>query len=103
MLAALLPRVEGEGDPPGHVQQAEVLKRNDQYARQNHCTVLPNDSAVAKEQRKIEKQLKDVQQSVWGKPEPKDSLDSIAQLDKKACQTLAKAQSVVPTRIKQQR
>ena len=50
----------------------------------------PNDSAVAKEQRKIEKQLKDVQQSVWGKPEPKDSLDSIAQLDKKAARTLAK-------------
>jgi len=39
MLAALLPRVEGEGDPPGHVQQAEVLKRNDQYARQNHYSI----------------------------------------------------------------
>lgn len=50
----------------------------------------PNDSAVAKEQRKIEKQLKDVEQSVWGKPEPKDSLDSIAKLDKKAARTLAK-------------
>lgn len=50
----------------------------------------PNDSAVAKEQRKIEKQLKDVEQSVWGKPEPKDSLDSIARLDKKAARTLAK-------------
>lgn len=50
----------------------------------------PNDSAVAKEQRKIEKQLKDVQQSVWGKPEPKDSLDSIARLDKKAAKAIAK-------------
>lgn len=48
------------------------------------------DSAVAKEQRKIEKQLKDVEQSVWGKPEPKDSLDSIAQLDKKAAKSIAK-------------
>ena len=50
----------------------------------------PTDSAVAKEQRKIEKQLKDVKQSVWGKPEPKDSLDSIAQLDKKAAKSIAK-------------
>ena len=50
----------------------------------------PTDSAVAKEQRKIEKQLKDVEQSVWGKPEPKDSLDSIAQLDKKAAKSIAK-------------
>ena len=50
----------------------------------------PNDSAVAKEQRKIEKQLKDVEQSVWGKPEPKDSLDSIARLDKKAAKAIAK-------------
>lgn len=48
------------------------------------------DSAVAKEQRKIEKQLKDVEQSVWGKPEPKDSLDSIARLDKKAAKSIAK-------------
>ena len=50
----------------------------------------PNDSAVAKEQRKIEKQLKDVEQSVWGKPEPKDSLDSIARLDKKAAKAITK-------------
>ena len=50
----------------------------------------PTDSAVAKEQHKIEKQLKDVEQSVWGKPEPKDSLDSIARLDKKAAKSIAK-------------
>lgn len=67
----------------------------------------PNDSAVAKEQRKIEKQLKDVQQSVWGKPEPKDSLDSIAQLDKKAARTLAKrnrrATRIKATKVKASR
>ena len=67
----------------------------------------PNDSAVAKEQRKIEKQLKDVQQSVWGKPEPKDSLDSIARLDKKAARTLAKrnrrATRIKATKVKASR
>ena len=50
----------------------------------------PNDSAMAKEQKRIEKQLVDFEQNVWGKPEPKDSLDSIARVDKKAAKALAK-------------
>lgn len=50
----------------------------------------PNDSAMAKEQKRIEKQLVDFEQNVWGKPEPKDSLDSIARMDKKAAKALAK-------------
>ena len=49
-----------------------------------------NDSAMAKEQKRIEKQLVDFEQNVWGKPEPKDSLDSIARMDKKAAKALAK-------------
>lgn len=50
----------------------------------------PTDSAMAKEQNRIEKELKDFEQNVWGKPEPKDSLDSIAAVDKKAAKALAK-------------
>jgi hypothetical protein len=50
----------------------------------------PNDSAMAKEQKRIEKQLVDFEQNVWGKPDPKDSLDSIARMDKKAAKALAK-------------
>ncbi len=50
----------------------------------------PSDSAMAKEQKRIEKQLADFEQDIWGKPEPKDSLDSIARVDKKAARALAK-------------
>ena len=50
----------------------------------------PTDSAMAKEQKRIEKELADFEQNLWGKPEPKDSLDSIARIDKKAAKALAK-------------
>ncbi len=50
----------------------------------------PTDSAMAKEQKRIEKELTDFEQDIWGKPEPKDSLDSIAKVDKKAARALAK-------------
>ena len=50
----------------------------------------PTDSAMAKEQRRIEKELADFEQDIWGKPEPKDSLDSIARVDKKAAKAIAK-------------
>ena len=50
----------------------------------------PNDSAMSKEQKRIEKELVDFEKNLWGKPEPKDSLDSIAQVDKKAAKALAK-------------
>ena len=50
----------------------------------------PTDSAMAKEQKRIEKELADFEQDIWGKPEPRDSLDSIARVDKKAARALAK-------------
>ena len=50
----------------------------------------PTDTAMAKEQKRIEKELTDFEQDIWGKPEPKDSLDSIAKIDKKAARALAK-------------
>ena len=50
----------------------------------------PTDSAMAKEQKRIEKELADFEQHVWGEPEPKDSLDSIASLDKKSLKAARK-------------
>lgn len=50
----------------------------------------PTDSAMAKEQKRIEKELADFEQNLWGKPEPKDTPDSIARIDKKAAKALAK-------------
>ena len=50
----------------------------------------PTDSAMTKEQKRIEKELADFEQHVWGEPEPKDSLDSIAKLDKKALKAARK-------------
>ena len=50
----------------------------------------PSDSAMAREQRRIEKELKDFEQNIWGKPQPKDSLDSIAAANPKAAKALRK-------------
>ncbi len=41
----------------------------------------PNDSALAKEQKKIEAELKAFEQNIFGDQHKKDSLDSIAKLD----------------------
>jgi len=43
----------------------------------------PTDSAMAKEQRRIEAELLAFEKNIWGDPVKKDSLDSIAKLDKK--------------------
>ena len=50
----------------------------------------PTDSAMKKEQKRIEKELTDFEQHVWGAGEPKDSLDSIAAVDKKAAKAIRK-------------
>ena len=50
----------------------------------------PTDSAMKKEQARIEKELTDFEQHVWGAGEPKDSLDSIAAVDKKAAKAIKK-------------
>lgn len=44
-----------------------------------YCTT---DSAMAKEQKKIEKELEDFEKNVWGNQAAKDSLDSIANAEK---------------------
>ena len=50
----------------------------------------PTDSAMKKEQKRIEKELTDFEQHVWGAGEPKDSLDRIAAVDKKAAKAIRK-------------
>lgn len=42
-----------------------------------------SDSIIAKEQKRIEKQIKDFEANIWGDQARKDSLDSIAKLDPK--------------------
>lgn len=47
-----------------------------------------NDSAMSKEQKRIEQELVNFEKDMWGKPEPKDTLDSIAKTDKKALRAM---------------
>ena len=50
----------------------------------------PNDSALAKEQKKIEAELKAFEQNIFGDQHKKDSLDSIAKLDPRQLKKAAK-------------
>ncbi len=49
-----------------------------------------SDSLMTKEQKRIESELLAFEKNIWGKPENKDSLDSIANLDKKELRALKK-------------
>lgn len=51
----------------------------------------PTDSAMAKEQKRIEQELQVFEKSLFGTEEKKDTLDSIAALDPKAAKAAAKA------------
>lgn len=51
----------------------------------------PTDSAMAKEQKRIESELASFEKNIFGDQERKDSLDSIAKLDPKAAKAAAKA------------
>jgi septal ring factor EnvC (AmiA/AmiB activator) len=50
----------------------------------------PTDSAMSKEQKRIEGELKEFEKNIWGDPVRKDSLDSIAKLDKKELKAVKK-------------
>ena len=49
---------------------------------------VENDSTIVKEQKKIESQIKTFESKMWGDQARKDSLDSIAKLDKKELKRL---------------
>ncbi|MGM9704544.1 MAG: gliding motility protein GldN [Prevotella sp.] len=50
----------------------------------------PNDSAMSKEQKRIEGELKAFEKNIWGDVARKDSTDSIAKLDKKTLKATKK-------------
>ena len=50
----------------------------------------PTDTAMAREQKRIEAELQAFEKNIWGDQARKDSLDSIAQLDKKALKATRK-------------
>lgn len=50
----------------------------------------PDDSAMTREQKRIESELVSFEKNIWGDPARKDSIDSIAKLDTKAQKKLAK-------------
>lgn len=54
-----------------------------------YCTT---DSALTKEQRRIETELQMFEKNIFGAQEKKDTLDSIARLDPKAAKAAAKAE-----------
>ncbi|MCH5307860.1 MAG: gliding motility protein GldN [Prevotella sp.] len=51
----------------------------------------PNDSALAKEQQRIEAELKTFEQNIFGDKSHKDSLDSISKIDPKELKAMKKA------------
>ena len=72
-----------------HMYKGKIYKTTNMLGK-TLAQYCPTDSAMQKEQKRIEQELVDFEQHVWGAPEPKDSLDSIAQLDKKAAKALKK-------------
>ena len=69
----------------------KIYKTNNMLGRTlaQYCTT---DSAMTKEQRRIETELQMFEKNIFGTQEKKDSLDSIARLDPKAAKAAAKAQ-----------
>ena len=75
-----------------NMYQGKIYKTNNMLG-QTLAQYCPTDSAMAKEQKKIEKELLDFEKNIWGDPVKKDSLDSIAKAiaaDPKAARKAAK-------------
>jgi hypothetical protein len=53
----------------------------------------PNDTALAKEQKRIEAELKAFEENIFGDKARKDSLDSIAKVDPKVMKATKKGKS----------
>lgn len=75
-----------------NMYQGQIYKTNNMLGR-TLAQYCPNDSAMKKEQMKIEAELKAFETNVYGDPARKDSLDSIAKanLDKKASKKLRRS------------
>lgn len=69
--------------------QGKIYKTNNLLGR-TLAQYCPTDSAMAKEQKRIEDELTKFGQNIFGDQAKKDSLDSIAKLDPKAAKAAAK-------------
>jgi len=70
--------------------EGKIYKTNNMLGKTlaQYCA---NDSALAKEQKKIEAELKAFEENIFGDKQKKDSLDSIAKLDPKVGKTAKKS------------
>ncbi len=71
----------------------KIYKTNNMLGKTlaQYCTT---DSALTKEQRRIEQELAAFEKNIFGSVQKKDTIDSIAKLDPKAAKVAAKAQKL---------
>lgn len=69
--------------------RGKIYKTNNMLG-QTLSQYCKTDSALSKEQKRIEQEIEAFESNIWGDKAQKDSLDSIARLDKKALKTLKK-------------
>ena len=71
--------------------EGKIYKTNNMLGKTlaQYCTT---DSALTKEQRRIEQELAAFEKNIFGSVQKKDTIDSIAKLDPKAAKVAAKAQ-----------
>jgi len=72
--------------------EGKIYKTNNMLGK-TLAQYCPNDSALSKEQKKIEAELKAFEEKIFGDQHKKDSLDSIAKLDPKLQKALKKSKS----------
>ncbi len=70
--------------------QGKIYKTNNMLGK-TLAQYCPNDTALAKEQKKIEAELKAFEENIFGDKHKKDSLDSIAKLDPKQLKAAKKS------------
>lgn len=69
--------------------KGKIYKTNNMLGK-TLAQYCPSDSAMSKEQKKIEAELAAFEKNIWGDQAKKDSLDSIANVDKKAGKNVKK-------------
>lgn len=67
--------------------KGKIYKTNNMLGK-TLAQYCPSDSAMSKEQMKIEAELTAFEKNIWGDQAKKDSLDSIAKLDKKSIKSV---------------
>lgn len=70
--------------------EGKIYKTNNMLGK-TLAQYCPTDSALAKEQRRIEEELKAFEHNIFGNQERKDSLDSIAKVDPKQMKAAKKS------------